>query len=176
LVPSLFSHTPSRSQNKCSQNKCLAPESGPGEHEQARQLLGSVRQTFLEAGNPYKAALAALDLVVSHLEEGNTAEVRVLADEMVAKGDVLAAGRSLRRAPSGLRKEAKLIEKMGSSMGNQGTLIDHLDLAPSLDIAQPSDQGVPTRAELVHQTPSPCFPWIQPHGPTAGVSLTWSHS
>lgn len=30
------------------------------------------------------AALATLDLVVSHLGEGNTAEVRVLADEMVA--------------------------------------------------------------------------------------------
>ena len=33
---------------------------------------------------PLEAALATLDLVVSHLEEGNTAEVRVLADEMVA--------------------------------------------------------------------------------------------
>jgi hypothetical protein len=56
---------------------------GLGEHERARQLLGSVRQTFLDDGNPYEAALATLDLVVSHLAEGNTAEVRVLADEMV---------------------------------------------------------------------------------------------
>jgi len=58
---------------------------GLGEHERARQLLDGVRQTFLNAGNPFEAALATLDLVVSHLEEeGNTAEVRVLADEMVA--------------------------------------------------------------------------------------------
>jgi tetratricopeptide (TPR) repeat protein len=57
---------------------------GLGEHERARQLLGSVRQTFLDDRNPYEAALATLDLVVSHLEEGHTAEVRVLADEMVA--------------------------------------------------------------------------------------------
>jgi hypothetical protein len=54
------------------------------EHERARQLLGSIRQTFLDDGNPYEAALATLDLVVSHLEEGSTAEVRALADEMVA--------------------------------------------------------------------------------------------
>ena len=57
---------------------------GLGKHEQARQLLGEVRQTFLQAGNPYEAALATLDLVVSYLEEGNAADVRVLADEMVA--------------------------------------------------------------------------------------------
>ncbi len=57
---------------------------GLGEHERARQLLGSVRQTFLDDRNPYEAALATLDLVVSHLEEGHTAEVRLLADQMVA--------------------------------------------------------------------------------------------
>ena len=53
-------------------------------HERARQLLTRVRQAFLDDRNPYEAALATLDLVVSHLGEGNTAEVRVLADEMVA--------------------------------------------------------------------------------------------
>lgn len=57
---------------------------GLGEHERARQLLSSVRQAFLDDRNPFEAALATLDLVVSHLEEGHTAEVRVLADEMVA--------------------------------------------------------------------------------------------
>jgi tetratricopeptide (TPR) repeat protein len=57
---------------------------GLGEHERARQLLTSVRHTFLDDGNPYEAALATLDLVVPYLEEGNTVEVRVLADEMVA--------------------------------------------------------------------------------------------
>ncbi|MES1241214.1 MAG: hypothetical protein ABUT39_06300 [Acidobacteriota bacterium] len=57
---------------------------GLGEHERARQLLNGVRQTFLDDENPYEAALATLDLVVPYLEEGNTAEVRLLADEMVA--------------------------------------------------------------------------------------------
>ena len=57
---------------------------GLGDPERARQLLGSVRQAFLEDRNPYEAALATLDLVVSRLEEGHTAEVRLLADEMVA--------------------------------------------------------------------------------------------
>lgn len=57
---------------------------GLGEHQRARQLLAGVRQTFLDAGNPYEAALATLDLVFSPLEEGKTAEVRALADEMVA--------------------------------------------------------------------------------------------
>jgi tetratricopeptide (TPR) repeat protein len=57
---------------------------GLGEHQRARQLLTVVRQTFLDARNPYEAALATLDLVISPLEEGNTAEVRALADEMVA--------------------------------------------------------------------------------------------
>jgi tetratricopeptide (TPR) repeat protein len=55
-----------------------------GKHERARQLLNGVRQTFLNDENPYEAALATLDLVVPYLEEGNTVEVRVLADEMVA--------------------------------------------------------------------------------------------
>jgi tetratricopeptide (TPR) repeat protein len=57
---------------------------GLGEHERARQLLADVRKTFIDAGNPYEAALATLDLVIPHLEEGHTAEVRALADEMVA--------------------------------------------------------------------------------------------
>jgi tetratricopeptide (TPR) repeat protein len=56
---------------------------GLGDHAQARHLLAGVRQTFLADGNPYEAALATLDLVIPHLEEGNTAEVQALADEMV---------------------------------------------------------------------------------------------
>jgi tetratricopeptide (TPR) repeat protein len=56
---------------------------GLGDHAQARHLLAGVRQVFLDNGNPYEAALATLDLVIPHLEEGNTAEVRALADEMV---------------------------------------------------------------------------------------------
>jgi tetratricopeptide (TPR) repeat protein len=56
---------------------------GLGEHDQARRLLTGVRQKFLADGNPYEAALATLDLAVPHLEEGNTAAVRDLTDEMV---------------------------------------------------------------------------------------------
>src|SRR6185436_5772703 len=56
---------------------------GLGDHEQARQLLARVRQTFLDEGNVYEAALAALDLATSYLKEGKTAEVRELADDMV---------------------------------------------------------------------------------------------
>ena len=50
---------------------------------EGRRLLTQVRQTFLEEGNAFDAALAALDLSISHLQEGKTAEVRELADEMV---------------------------------------------------------------------------------------------
>jgi tetratricopeptide (TPR) repeat protein len=56
---------------------------GLGDHDQARRLLTHIRQTFLEEDNAFDAALAALDLSISHLQEGKTAEVRELADEMV---------------------------------------------------------------------------------------------
>jgi tetratricopeptide (TPR) repeat protein len=56
---------------------------GLGHHDQARHLLTDVRQTFLTTGNAFEAALAALDLAISYLAEGKTAEVRTLADEMV---------------------------------------------------------------------------------------------
>jgi signal transduction histidine kinase len=56
---------------------------GLGDHDRARHLLTSVRQTFLAEGNAYEAALATLDLVIPHLAEGKTAEVRDLADELV---------------------------------------------------------------------------------------------
>ena len=57
---------------------------GLEDHGRARRLLTKVRQTFLDEGNIYEAALAALDLAISYLKEGKTAEVRELADEMVA--------------------------------------------------------------------------------------------
>jgi tetratricopeptide (TPR) repeat protein len=56
---------------------------GLGDHERTRRLLTQVRRTFLDEGNAFDAALAALDLSISHLQEGKTAEVRELADEMV---------------------------------------------------------------------------------------------
>jgi tetratricopeptide (TPR) repeat protein len=54
-----------------------------GNHEQACRLLTDVRQTFIDQGNAFDAALAALDLSIVHLQDGKTAEVRELADEMV---------------------------------------------------------------------------------------------
>jgi tetratricopeptide (TPR) repeat protein len=56
---------------------------GLGDHEHARMLLTHIRETFLADGNPFDAALADLDLAISYLEEGRTAEVRDLAEEMV---------------------------------------------------------------------------------------------
>jgi len=56
---------------------------GLGRHDRARQLLTKIRQTFLDEGNAFDAALASLDLSISYLAEGKTAEVRALADEMV---------------------------------------------------------------------------------------------
>ncbi len=57
---------------------------GLGKHDRARDLLTAVRQAFLADDNAFDAALATLDLVIPYLEEGNTAEVRALADDMVA--------------------------------------------------------------------------------------------
>lgn len=57
---------------------------GLEDHRRSRRLLTKVRQTFLDEGNVYEAALATLDLAISYLKEGKTAEVRELADEMVA--------------------------------------------------------------------------------------------
>ncbi len=56
---------------------------GLGDYGRARTLLAEVRQKFLAESNPYEAALATLDLVIPDLQEGKTAEVRQLADEMV---------------------------------------------------------------------------------------------
>jgi tetratricopeptide (TPR) repeat protein len=56
---------------------------GLGDHDHARRLLTDVRQAFLADGNPYEAALATLDLVIPEVEEGKTAAVQALADDMV---------------------------------------------------------------------------------------------
>ncbi len=54
-----------------------------GDHTRARRLLTQVRQKFLDEGNAFDAALAALDLAISHLQVGETPEVLHLANEMV---------------------------------------------------------------------------------------------
>jgi tetratricopeptide (TPR) repeat protein len=66
---------------------------GLGDHDRARQLLTKVRQTFLAESNAFDAALASLDLSISYLAEGKTAEVRALADEMVIVFRKLAVAR-----------------------------------------------------------------------------------
>jgi tetratricopeptide (TPR) repeat protein len=56
---------------------------GLGDHARAQGILTAIRQAFLVESNPFDAAFASLDLSISYLAEGKTAEVRELADEMV---------------------------------------------------------------------------------------------
>src|SRR6202011_972869 len=55
---------------------------GLGRRGDGRAALEEARRQFAVAGNPYNAALVALELAVLDLEEGNVAEVAALAEEM----------------------------------------------------------------------------------------------
>ena len=57
---------------------------GLGDTPRAHRLLSGVRQAFLAEENAYDTALATLDLVIPCLQEGKTAEVRALAEEMMS--------------------------------------------------------------------------------------------
>jgi tetratricopeptide (TPR) repeat protein len=57
---------------------------GLGDTPRAHRLLSGVRQAFLAEENAYDAALATLDLVIPCLQEGKTAEVRALAEEVMS--------------------------------------------------------------------------------------------
>jgi transcriptional regulator with XRE-family HTH domain len=57
---------------------------GLGRREKAIAALEHVCREFARLGIPFDAALAGLELAVLYLEEGRTAEVRVLADELLA--------------------------------------------------------------------------------------------
>jgi tetratricopeptide (TPR) repeat protein len=57
---------------------------GLGDTSRAHRLLSGVRRAFLVEENAYDAALATLDLVLPCLQEGKTAEVRALAEEMMS--------------------------------------------------------------------------------------------
>lgn len=57
---------------------------GLGDTPRAHRLLSGVRRAFLAEENAYDAALATLDLVIPCLQEGKTAEVRALAEEMMS--------------------------------------------------------------------------------------------
>lgn len=56
---------------------------GIGEREEARQRFEEVRRELLDRRLLFDAALVSLELAVLHLEEGRTAEVKQLAEEMV---------------------------------------------------------------------------------------------
>lgn len=56
---------------------------GLGEGSAAEALFTEVRQSFLRIGLGYDAALAGLDLALLYVQQGRTAEVKRLAEEMV---------------------------------------------------------------------------------------------
>lgn len=56
---------------------------GLGDRQKAEALFTRVRASFLAQGLGFHAALAGLDLALLYVEEGRTAEVRRLAEEML---------------------------------------------------------------------------------------------
>lgn len=56
---------------------------GLGDAKLAEELFTEVRQSFLRIGLGYDAALAGLDLALLYVQQGRTAEVKRLAEEMV---------------------------------------------------------------------------------------------
>jgi hypothetical protein len=57
---------------------------GLGQLERAERELLATRRGFAAAGSPYAAALASLDLAAVWLQQGKTAQVRQLVEEMIA--------------------------------------------------------------------------------------------
>jgi hypothetical protein len=57
---------------------------GLGELGRAERELLATRRGFAAAGSPYNAALASLDLAAVWLQQGKTAQVRQLVEEMIA--------------------------------------------------------------------------------------------
>jgi transcriptional regulator with XRE-family HTH domain len=55
---------------------------GLGKRQEAILVLSGVRQDFLDRGIAYDMALSSLELAVLYLEEGRTAEVRIIARQM----------------------------------------------------------------------------------------------
>lgn len=70
-----------------------AVASGLGRVEQAEAAYREVREEFIQLGLDYDAALASLDLAGALLFQGRTADVRVLAEEML----VVFASRNIHR-------------------------------------------------------------------------------
>jgi tetratricopeptide (TPR) repeat protein len=66
---------------------------GLGDRRAAEAAFGAARDAFLAVGKPYNAALVALDLAATWLEEGRTAELKPLVGEVVATFHSLGIGR-----------------------------------------------------------------------------------
>jgi hypothetical protein len=93
----------------------------------ARRLLTQVRQTFLAKGNPFDAALAALDLAISYLKEGKAAEVRELTGIGARRNRCLApyltaapTGAAIARRGAVGRREGRLAASGGRSSRSGG--------------------------------------------------------
>lgn len=58
--------------------------SGLGKHEQAERLLRTVSEAYASEDNRFNTALASLDLAIVYLHQKRSAELRELADDLVA--------------------------------------------------------------------------------------------
>lgn len=96
---------------------------GLGEDSDSEQTFLAVRQSLLEAGQPYDAALVSLDLATVWLRQGKTAEIKDLVDEMVAifqardiRREAIAALLLLRRALQRDQATAALVQAMAAEL------------------------------------------------------------
>ncbi|HTQ80508.1 MAG TPA: helix-turn-helix domain-containing protein [Thermoanaerobaculia bacterium] len=89
-------------------------DAGLGRPAEALAAFRQVRRDFLELPLPYDHALASLDLSLVLLEEGRTAEVRTVAEEMLAIFKAQGVGRealaALRVFCEAARQEAATVE------------------------------------------------------------------
>jgi hypothetical protein len=58
-------------------------DAGLGRREQARASFKQVVRDFTLRGNAFGAAMASVELAILHLEDGQTVEVRMLAETML---------------------------------------------------------------------------------------------
>ncbi len=91
--------------------------SGQGRTEEALGLLKSVKREFIEQGSAYDAVVAALDLAKFYLEQGESAIVKRLAEEMapifVDKGIHHHAQKALELFAAAAVREAASVEFVG---------------------------------------------------------------
>jgi tetratricopeptide (TPR) repeat protein len=94
---------------------------GLGQRQQAETLLTSARDGFVEEGIAYDAALVSLDLAALYAEEGATAELKRLSQEMLVifrsqqiHREALAALAYLRQALEAERATLELIRRIAA--------------------------------------------------------------